>query len=424
VHFAFLEQTLFMLLSLPLLIVVVGLIAMGSLAMGIAIVKTWQIIRLLQHNWNPDIASDSGVRNWRYLSTLMGLFLGGYCLAAYLIASLKLDWLPLLTGTVFFFGSLFVLFSLNIYRHTLLQLIASQAQYREERDRSTAALSQLQQIQRTQSQLIHNEKMLSLGQLSAGIAHEINNPMGFIYSNLAPVAQYTADLFALIKAYQQTELKPNPTIAQMTEEIDLPFMEDDFFKILESMKIGAQRVRQIVNSMRAFTRLDESQYKHASLHDDLDSTLVMLQSLLNDGFSSIEIAIAKQYESLPLVECDHSAMNQVFFQLIKNSIESFRLSNQTARCAVVSIRTQQLDQDWVQIEISDNGPGITEETLRHIFDPFFTTKPVGQGTGLGLAISHQIVVEQHQGKLHCRSQTGQGTISIIELPICRPRKLS
>ena len=411
-----------MLLSSPVIAAIVGLISMGSIIMSLAVVKTRQITALLKRDLVAAGASDPHTQSWQYLSTLMMLFLLGYCLAIHLIASQKFQWLPLLTGTVFFFGALFVLFSVDIYSKTLRHLISTQNNYCAERDRAAAALKNLERVRRTQMTLIHNEKMLSLGQLSAGIAHEINNPVGFIYSNLGHVKQYILDLFSVIETYSKTEARTHPEVVSVLEEIDLDFLKLDFFKILASMETGTQRIFKIVKSVRSFSQLDESQYKQANLLENLESTLAMLSSRLTDESGLEKIQIAKHYEKLPLLNCDHAAINQVLLQILNNAIDACRSSDESFPQAQpkIWIDAQQLDDDWVQLKISDNGKGMSDEVRHHIFDPFFTTKPVGQGTGLGLSISHQIVVEQHLGDICCHSQEGKGSSFTIRLPIRRP----
>ena len=231
-----------------------------------------------------------------------------------MIASQTFVWLPLLTGVVFFFGALFVLFSVSVYTQTLHQLIAIQARYRDERDRSAAALAKLQ---KTQTLLVHNEKMLSLGQLSAGIAHEINNPTSFIHGNLTHLQGYTADLLSLVSLYEELmcdrpECDKFQAIETLSAEIDLDFLKADMPNVLMSMRSGTQRIRQIVASMRTFSRLDESQYKPGVLTEGLEAALVLLQSRLTHNAQRQNIEVIKQYGELPMMHCDHGAINQVF----------------------------------------------------------------------------------------------------------------
>lgn len=392
--------------------------------MSLAILKTQQITTWLKHENTNGSHSDIPVaeqrlQSWRILSALMTFFLLGYCLAAALVIANRSNWLTILTGVVFFFGALFVLFSINVYATTLQQLMASQAKWRLESNRATATLETLKQVQRDQVLTIHTEKMHSLGQMSAGIAHEINNPVGFIHSNLSHVQRYALDLISLINAYEQPN--PQPTIAQLTEDIDLDFIRTDLFKTIDSMKSGSDRIQAIVNSMRNFSRLDEAKRKSANITEGIESTLVMLQGKLND--ININVKIITQYDpQLPPIYGDHSAINQALLQILSNAIEAFTPPDDLSLPAITSrptieIVTQQLDNDWAQITIADNGSGIRDQDIGYIFDPFFTTKPVGQGTGIGLSVSHQIIVEQHSGQLMCTSRPQKGTTLTIRLPI-------
>lgn len=388
--------------------------------MSLAILRTRQITTWLKReNGSASSLGISGskqrLRSWEILLALMTFFLLGYCLAAALVIYNQSNWLTVLTGIVFFFGALFVLFSISVYATTLRQLITSQAQLRAENTRTTQALEKLQQVQRDQALTIHTEKMYSLGQMSAGIAHEINNPAGFIHGNLSHVRQYVIDLFSLINAYEQQST--DPRVAQLAEDIELDFIRSDSLKILDSMKLGSDRIRSIVKSMRNFSRLDESKRKSANIIEGIESTLVMLQGKLNESDTDIK-TITKYDQQLPPIYCDHSAINQVLLQILSNAIEAFTPSGNGVRSApIIEIVTQQLDSSWAQITISDNGSGIRDEDIGYIFDPFFTTKPIGKGTGLGLSVSHHIIVEQHGGQLMCSSQPKEGTTLTIKLPI-------
>lgn len=397
--------------TFPVFGTILILIVMGAGVMSLAIIKTRSIIKFFR--------SGHELRNWRILSGLMMFFLAGYSFAFYLVLARLNQWIPLLTGIVFFFGALFVLFSVSVYHQTLRKLINTQEQYRTAQALAEEALVDLK---RTQMQLIHNEKMLSLGQLSAGIAHEINNPVNFIHGNLTHISTYIQDIFTLLEAYEDTYNPIAPQIKAITEEIDLSFIKPDLSKILDSMTMGTVRIRNIVDSMRNFSRLDEAQYKLASLHEGLESTLTILQSRLNAVGDFAGINIIKTYDQIPPVDCNPGALNQVFTNLLSNSIDA--LSSQkpdpqtvTDQPYTIWITTEQMDHAWVRVVIADNGPGIDESTQLRIFEPFFTTKSIGKGTGLGLSISHQIVVDQHQGHLKCRSSPGQGTEFLIELPI-------
>ncbi|PSB17309.1 hypothetical protein C7B76_10145 [filamentous cyanobacterium CCP2] len=291
----------------------------------------------------------------------------------------------------------------------------------------TAQLSQtLENLQKAQTQLIQNEKMSSLGQLVAGIAHEINNPVNFIYGNLSHVTAYAEDLLALVQLYQQYCPDPSLEVQTKIAEIDLEFLGEDLPKTLTSMRMGADRIRQIVLSLRTFSRLDQAEVKLVNLHEGLDSTVLILQHRLKQKPDSPAIQLIKEYGDLPLVECYAGQLNQVFMNLISNAIDALeewnmgRSSQQLqAEPATIRIQTKQLNQNWIAIHIIDNGPGIAEATRRHLFDPFFTTKPVGKGTGLGLSISYQIITEKHSGRLRCISAPGMGAEFVIEIPLCQ-----
>ncbi|MGD2180298.1 GAF domain-containing sensor histidine kinase [Lusitaniella coriacea] len=286
--------------------------------------------------------------------------------------------------------------------------------------KQTAELAQaLETLQQAQAQLIQTEKMSSLGQLVAGIAHEINNPVNFIYGNLNYVSEYAENLLKHIHLYRTVYSEPNPKIEVQAEEIELEFLEDDLPKIITSLKVGAERIRSIVLSLRNFSRLDESGMKPVDLHEGIDSTLSILQHRLKAKESRQEIEILKFYDDLPRIHCYASQLNQVFMNIIVNSIDA--LEERDLDRKTITIRTQKNNRSldgspWVLIEISDNGSGMPESVQKSIFNPFFTTKPIGKGTGLGLAISYQIVVEKHQGFLRCESSPGQGTTFKIEIP--------
>ncbi|MDM9580619.1 MULTISPECIES: ATP-binding protein [unclassified Nostoc] len=281
----------------------------------------------------------------------------------------------------------------------------------------------LRELQQTQAQLVQAEKMSSLGQLVAGVAHEINNPVNFIYGNLKYAKDYTQCLLKLVHIYQQFYTNPVSEIKEYIKEIELDFLLDDLPKILNSMEVGAERISEIVLSLRNFSRLDEAEKKRVDIHQGLDSTLLILQSRFKDSVDHPGIKVVKNYGDLPLVDCYAGQLNQVFMNIISNAIDA--LDNYDSRRAIaeihanpniITITTEIIETNCV-IRIADNGSGITEAVKERLFDPFFTTKPVGKGTGLGLSISYQIIVEKHGGTLRCISEPGQGTEFWIEIPL-------
>jgi len=284
----------------------------------------------------------------------------------------------------------------------------------------------LRQFQQAQLWLVQNEKMSSLGQLVAGVAHEINNPINFIYGNIAYANNYTQNLLQILQLYQARFPEPGAEIEAEAAALELEFLVTDLPKLMKSMKVGAERIREIVHSLRNFSRLDEAEVKVANIHEAIDSTLMILHNRLKAPLNCPEIKVIKQYGDLPAIECYPGQLNQVFMNILSNAIDALEEQNRKSieMCqfcpAAISIQTQQLEDDVIAISISDNGPGITKEVQSKIFDPFFTTKPIGKGTGLGLAISYQIIVEKHGGFLRCNSRRGQGTEFVIELPVVMP----
>ncbi len=285
----------------------------------------------------------------------------------------------------------------------------------------------LKNLKQMQTQLIQSEKMSSLGQLVAGVAHEINNPVNFIHGNIAHISEYIEDLLEMLTLYQQFCPNPSPEILERAQEIDLDFIIEDLPKILSSMQIGTERIRQIVLSLRNFSRLDQAEKKPVNIHEGIDSTLLILQHRLKAKFDSSGIEVIKEYGDLPLVECYAGQMNQVFMNVLSNALDALEQHKQSQGkdyCAQIKIKTTvgQLEGNIpsVVIRIADNGPGIPEDLIARIFEPFFTTKPVGQGTGLGLSISYQIVVDKHGGVFKCESSPGLGTEFWIEIPMTQP----
>ncbi len=269
----------------------------------------------------------------------------------------------------------------------------------------------IEKLKRSQAQLIQAEKMSGLGQLAAGVAHEINNPICFIYGNVQAAQQYTRDCLELVSLYEQHYPDPVEDIQEFTESIDFDFVKEDWGKLLVSMQSGTTRVKKIVESLRNFSRLDESGYKAIDIHEGIESTLLLLNHRL-ERTSSQSIEVVRHYGDLPKVDCHAEAINQVFMNVLNNAVDA--LSN-TESAAQITIATM-LQPEYVQISIADNGSGIPKEVQSKIFDPFFTTKPVGQGTGLGLTTSYQTVVEAHQGRLEVTSTTEKGTEIFIQLP--------
>ncbi|MEM0979457.1 MAG: PAS domain-containing protein [Cyanobacteria bacterium P01_H01_bin.58] len=277
----------------------------------------------------------------------------------------------------------------------------------------------LGELQNTQAQLVQTEKMSSLGQLVAGVAHEINNPVSFIDGNVNHASEYTQDLLQLVEQYQRTYPTPPPEVANLIDRIDLEFLAEDFPKLLESMRIGAERIKSIVTSLRTFSRMDEAEIKAVNIHDSLDSTVMILQHRLKANGDRPAIQLQRIYGELPPIECFAGQLNQVFMNLLSNAIdaleEQIEARNQPQPPAI-TIRTEAWDRHQVRITIADNGPGIPKAVRDRIFEPFYTTKPIGKGTGIGLSISYQIVTERHHGSLECETQPHQGTSFHIIIP--------
>ncbi len=302
-----------------------------------------------------------------------------------------------------------------------LEIAIFQAElYNEATARSQELEQTLKQLQKAQTQLIQSEKMASLGQLVAGIAHEINNPTSFIFGNIIHAREYLSDLLEVVDLYETQYPNPVTAISDKAEGVDLEYLKKDFPKLLDSMEQGAVRIRQIVTSLRTFSRFDEAPFKDVDIHSGIESALMILTNRLNSQSNRPKIEVIRTYETLPKVECFASELNQVFMNILTNAIDAiedaYRHRDRT-EAGKIWIQTQVVEGDSVAIQIKDNGCGIPENSLPRLFDPFFTTKPIGQGTGLGLATSYQIAVDRHKGQLKCSSQLGIGTEFIIEIPI-------
>jgi PAS domain S-box-containing protein len=296
--------------------------------------------------------------------------------------------------------------------------------YEQSRTATATALTQAQQLeqalselQKTQAQLVQSEKMSSLGQLVAGVAHEINNPVTFISGNLTHAENYTQDLLGLIQRYQEQYPNPTPEISSQMDAIDLEFLIEDLPNLLDSMKVGAERICEIISALRNFSRHAEAEIKAVDIHEGLDSTLMILQSRLKAQGKYPEIQVIKQYGNLPLVECYVGQLNQVFMNLLSNAIDALEELKVEGLNPWIRITTEVLNNREVAIRIADNGPGMTQQVKGRIFDPFYSTKAVGSGMGLGLSISYQIIVERHGGQLQCESILGQGTEFVIQIPL-------
>lgn len=312
---------------------------------------------------------------------------------------------------------------------TQLEIALQQSELLTQTQQQTEQLAQaLEDLQKTQTQLIQTEKMSSLGQLVAGVAHEINNPVNFIYGNLSHAREYVEELLEILNLYQQYCPQPHRELLERLEEIDLEFLRTDLPKILKSMNVGAERIRQIVLSLKNFSRLDEAEKKPVDIHEGIDSTLLILHHRLKAKGDGRAIRVVKEYGDLPRVECYAGQLNQVFMNVLSNAIDALEQGMEKEDCPNFTLSTPQIrirtemvashpKSSWVAIRIADNGPGIPEKLKDRLFDPFFTTKPVGKGTGLGLSIGYHIVMDKHGGNFSFVSKPGQGTEFFIEIPV-------
>ncbi|MCF4967759.1 GAF domain-containing sensor histidine kinase [Nostoc sp. CMAA1605] len=311
--------------------------------------------------------------------------------------------------------------SVALRQANLFQQSSLLGQTREEANQLAQTLKELR---KAQMQIVHAEKMASLGQLVAGVAHEINNPINFIHGNLEHANQYTQDLLHCVELYQRYHPHAAPEIQEFLKKAEIEFLFDDLPKLFQSMKVGTERVCEIVTSLRNFSRLDEADFKVANIHEGIDSTLMILQHRLKSSSDNHVIHVIKDYDNLPQIECYPGQLNQVFMNLLSNAIDALEERHTqdkpeaiAAHPSEIRISTSRLNQDWISIRIADNGLGMDEKVLSRLFDPFFTTKVVGKGTGLGLSISYQIVTDKHKGKIYCQSEPSKGTEFVVELPI-------
>jgi hypothetical protein len=263
--------------------------------------------------------------------------------------------------------------------------------------------------------------MSGLGQLVAGIAHEINNPVSFIYGNLAHANDYIQGLVRLLQLYQQHYPQPLTEIQELAAEIEVEFLIEDLLKLFNSMKVGAKRIQEIVLSLRNFSRMDEAEMKEVNIYEGIDSALMILEHRIRATSDRPAIQVIKEYNELPLVECYAGQLNQVFMNILTNAIDALEESTVQNPGLLakpqIHICTQLLKPNQVVIRIADNGPGILEEVKQRLFDPFFSTKPIGKGTGMGLSISYQIISQKHGGNLECVSQAGSGAEFVITIPL-------
>ncbi|MCW6037280.1 PAS domain S-box protein [Spirulina subsalsa FACHB-351] len=304
-------------------------------------------------------------------------------------------------------------------KRTELALKQSERRYKAQTEQLKRTLTQLHQ---TQSLLVQSEKLSSLGQLVAGVAHEINNPVNFVYGNLNPALEYASDLIGLLQLYQQYYPEPHPEIAEESEAIDIEFLMEDFPKTLTSMQVGTERIRQIVQSLRNFSRLDDEVMKPTDIHQGLDSTLMILKPRLKAKHDHPEIIVIQDYGQLPGdIICFSGLLNQVFMNLLGNAIDALdeaQLKGHFTGDKSPTIHIQTLTEgNEVVIRIADNAMGMSPQVKNRIFDTFFTTKPTGKGTGLGLSISYDIITQKHQGSLTCSSTMGEGSEFVIKLPL-------
>lgn len=311
---------------------------------------------------------------------------------------------------------------LEVYSQSLESKVEERTQ--ELNDKNTQLQNLLEELQRTQIQMVQGEKMSALGQMVAGVAHEINNPVNFIHGNLSHVQEYAHNLLEYVQLYQKHYPDPAPEIQEEAEVLDIEFVQTDLSKILDSMKMGTERICKIVLSLRNFSRMDEADFKEVDIHEGIESTLLILQHRLKDKPERPAIQVIRDYGSLPLVECYPGQINQAFMNILANAIDALEEADSTRTYqemkenpSRITIRTSRVGSEEIEVTISDNGLGMSESVRKRIFDPFFTTKSVGKGTGMGMPISYQIVNEKHGGKLECFPIPSGGTGFVVQLPI-------
>lgn len=332
---------------------------------------------------------------------------------------MPLNLLTLILGSILLIAMIIAWRQMELSEQAKMQVVLLSQQQKTLQNQSEQLEQTLRELQETQIQLVQKEKMSSLGQLVAGVAHEINNPVSFIYGNLTPAREYIQNLIGLLQLYQKHYPNPVAEIENHSTAIELDFLIEDLPKLLTSMQSGANRIKEIVLSLRNFSRLDEAEMKKVNIHDGIDSTLLILEHRLKATTQHPKIAVIREYADLPPIECYPGQMNQVFMNILANAIDA--LEESMIEHPQIRVQTQSIDTEQVKITITDNGVGIPENIHSQLFNPFFTTKPVGKGTGLGLSISYQIITEKHRGKLQCISFPGEGTEFAMEIPIHQKR---
>ena len=404
-----------------------------SQSSGLIAAKTGQVISQLGHRETFN-ALQSTLENRDLLSSYIPIRVGGRAGKIVGVFEVYTDVTPLLLriqkaqhdgilsnflilATLYSILYLFVRRADNLIKQQYQEVQESEGRYRRQ---SNDLKSVLVALKKTQSQMLHSEKMSSLGQMVAGLAHEINNPVNFIHGNLIYINTYTQNLLAFLTLYESHYPGPHKEIQEQAEDLDLDFIKEDLGKTLSSMKVGTDRIREIVLSLRNFSRMDESESKAVDIHEGIESTLMILQHRIKATPRRPEIKIVRDFEQLPLVDCYAGQLNQVFMNILSNGIDALEAETPDnlllQKSPQITLRTE-TRSDSVVISIADNGIGIPAAVKNRIFDPFFTTKEVGKGTGMGMAISYQLITKKHNGKIECFSDEGVGTEFVIEIPI-------